>query len=418
MKSRILIYGGTELSAAESFFIVSLTYTLLTRIDAVIVTGGFLYSENLPGAVSTDFCVLQGALKYAAEQKIEVKDCLETWLPDREAENDPQKKRAERFSEGTVKELKGQSAQARRFSMVRGVDVLLTVKGRKHTAMILDFALTINKPALPLAFTGGDSRLFYSDHSDRVKEWFAVEADFAKLLNAERIEDWAPSLKAEAIEHIIIALEKGLEKEAGNEAYYQGLREKLRLEEGSGKMQPVDEISRSEKSAGTGPAARQLRLFLSYSHNDGELKKEFDKQLIALKRSYNISIWQDKNIEGGSEWDESIREELANADIILLLISPDFIASDYIWEVELKYAIEKHNRGEARVIPVFLRKTFTKNQPFEKLQGYISKDKPIASFPAAEREDAFYEVIEALGRDIETWLAKGSNEFTTSMNTS
>lgn len=407
MKSRILIYGGTELSAAESFFIVSLTYALLSRIDAVVVTGGFLYSENLPGAVSTDFCVLQGALKYAAEHKIDVRDCLETWLPDREAENDPQKKKVERFSEGTVKELRGESAQTRRFSMVRGVDALLTVKGKKHTAMILDFALTINKPALPLAFTGGDSRIFYGDHSDRVWEWFGMEADFASLMKTEEIEEWPPSVKTGVINQIIALLERGLEKEASNEAYYQGLQEKLRLEKSAGKKPFAENAGPTEtKNALAGPPAKQLRLFLSYSHNDQELKKEFDKQLIALKRSYNVSIWQDKNIGGGSEWDENIKKELATADIILLLISPDFIASDYIWDVELKYAIEKHARGEAKVIPVFLRKTFTKNQPFEKLQGYISKDKPIASFPVPERENAFYEVIEALGRDIEMWLAK------------
>src|SRR5215510_13303877 len=106
MKRRIAIYGGTELSAAESWFVVSLTYALLSQRDLIIITGGFLYQpKKKPGDISTDFSILQGAIRYANEKGILLKDCLETWLPDPDAESDPQKKDVVRFKEGTVREL-------------------------------------------------------------------------------------------------------------------------------------------------------------------------------------------------------------------------------------------------------------------------------------------------------------------------
>src|SRR5688572_3387961 len=84
MKRRIAIYGGTDLTAAESWFVVSLTLALLSNSDLVVVTGGFLYQPKLPGAISTDFSVLQGAKQYVQERGLKLEDCLETWLPDPE----------------------------------------------------------------------------------------------------------------------------------------------------------------------------------------------------------------------------------------------------------------------------------------------------------------------------------------------
>ena len=386
MKKRIAIYGGTELSAAESWFVVSLTHALLSHKEIIIVTGGFLFwPEELPGAISTDFSVLQGAEKYAIEKGIDLKDCLETWLPDPNVETDTQKKDVVRFKKGVIKELKGESAQARRFSMVRDVDVLITIKGKKHTSTILDFAKNINKPAFPLAFTGGDSHLFWNTNKQLVKEWFEITDDFAKELEIERVESWTPFAKDEIIKKIIKALDKGVEKESFNEKNYKKLQKKFKVDKNSKK---------------------QLSVFLSYSRKDEKLKDLLNKKLFALKRTGKISVWHDKEIEGGSEWEKTIKEELKNADIILLLISPAFIASEYIMKVELQYALEKHELGKSKVIPVFLRKVNTEGMPFEKLQGYISKERPIASFPEKEREKAFLDVVKSFSRDIRKWLKK------------
>jgi hypothetical protein len=230
MKKRIAIYGGTELSAEESRFVESLVHGLLTNGDVVIVTGGFLYwPEKNPGAISTDFSVLQGAQMYAREKSLKLEDVLETWLPDPEVENDPNKKSVVRFREGVVKELKGESAQARRFSMIRDVDALITIKGKKHTSMVLDFALTMNKPAFPLAFTGGDSRDFWNINKGRIKRWFDIDDDFADEMEINSMQEvWNPDKKSEIQKKIITAINRGLETETRNQEHYRNLQEELK----------------------------------------------------------------------------------------------------------------------------------------------------------------------------------------------
>lgn len=404
MKRRIAIYGGTDLTAAESWFVVSLTLALLSNADLVLVTGGFLYQPKLPGAISTDFSVLQGAKQHVQERGLKLEDCLETWLPDPDVENDPQKKNVTRFREGSVKDLKGDSAQARRFAMVRDVDALITIKGKRHTAVVLDFAITINKPALPLPFTGGDSREFWKTHKERVITWFNLQTDFADKLEIEKLESWTPANKKDVINTIILGLDKALEKESLNENYYKQVQKELEADVKPSEGIVESSLRRVPQNTNETTSKKQLKMFLSYAHEDVLLKDELDKHLTALKRSQRISIWQDKNIAGGSDWDETIKEELEQADIILLLISPDFVASEYIWNNELKKALLNHESGRSKIIPIFLRSVVTDGMPFEKLQGYIDIEKPIASFLGAERDNAFREVVKRISNDIDQML--------------
>lgn len=404
MKRRIAIYGGTDLTAAESWFVVSLTLALLSNADLVLVTGGFLYQPKLPGAISTDFSVLQGAKQHVQERGLKLEDCLETWLPDPDVENDPQKKNVTRFREGSVKDLKGDSAQARRFAMVRDVDALITIKGKRHTAVVLDFAITINKPALPLPFTGGDSREFWKTHKERVITWFNLQTDFADKLEIEKLESWTPANKKDVINTIILGLDKALEKESLNENYYKQVQKELEADVKPSEGIVESSLRRVPQNTDETTTKKQLKMFLSYAHEDVLLKDELDKHLTALKRSQRISIWQDKNIAGGSDWDETIKEELEQADIILLLISPDFVASEYIWNNELKKALLNHESGRSKIIPIFLRGVVTDGMPFEKLQGYIDIEKPIASFLGAERDNAFREVVKRISNDIDQML--------------
>jgi TIR domain len=152
---------------------------------------------------------------------------------------------------------------------------------------------------------------------------------------------------------------------------------------------------------------QQLKMFLSYAHEDADLKDQLDLSLVALKRDERISIWQDtNNIKGGDEWNEKIKEGLQNADIILLLISPNFINSEYIWHNELPIAKQKHEQGQTKVIPIFLRDVFADNMWFTMLQGYISLDKPIAAFKDYDRDTALKKVVQGISSDINSWLSK------------
>jgi hypothetical protein len=123
-----------------------------------------------------------------------------------------------------------------------------------------------------------------------------------------------------------------------------------------------------------------ISVFFSYSHKDETTKDKIDISLSALKRSEKIKTWNDRKITPGTEWDDNIKKELENADLILLLISADFLASDYIWNVEIKKAIEKHERKETIVIPIFCRSCDYKEMPFAKIQGLPPDAQPLLSF--------------------------------------
>lgn len=146
-------------------------------------------------------------------------------------------------------------------------------------------------------------------------------------------------------------------------------------------------------------------MFLSYAHKDVDLKDELDVSLIALKRDERVSIWQDTdNIHGGDQWNEKIEEGLQNADIVLLLVSPDFIDSEYIWNKELPIIKQKYDLGKTKVIPIFLRDVFAKNMWFTDIQGYISLDKPIAGFKDYDRDTAFKKVVQGISDVIDNLL--------------
>lgn len=134
----------------------------------------------------------------------------------------------------------------------------------------------------------------------------------------------------------------------------------------------------------------KLRLFISYSHEDEKLKNDLDKHLVMLKRSGKIEVWNDRKLIAGEEWDTGIKKEMHAADIILLLISADFNNSEYIWKEELTHAMDRHEQGTARVIPVILRKCEWQEMPYAKLQALPKGARPVTDF--TDKDDAFTEI--------------------------
>lgn len=150
--------------------------------------------------------------------------------------------------------------------------------------------------------------------------------------------------------------------------------------------------------------AKKLSIFLSYSHEDEAMKTQLDKNLIMLKRSDKVSVWQDRQLMAGMEWDDTIKKELAAADIILLLVSVDFNNSQYIWDKELKVAMERHEKGEARVIPIILRTCDWTGMPYAKLQALPTGAKPINSF--ADKDEAYTDVAKGLRMVVDYLIAQ------------
>lgn len=128
-----------------------------------------------------------------------------------------------------------------------------------------------------------------------------------------------------------------------------------------------------------------LRVFYSYSHRDERMLERLRKHLSMLRRRGLITEWYDRAIEAGSEWRAEISHELEAANIILLLISADFLDSDFCYEEEMKVAVERADRGAAKVIAVMLRPVDGwEDTPFAKLQVVPKDGRPITRWPDTE----------------------------------
>ncbi len=141
-----------------------------------------------------------------------------------------------------------------------------------------------------------------------------------------------------------------------------------------------------------------ISLFYSYSHRDEAFRDELETHLSFLRRSKLIAGWHDRMIGAGDEWKRQIDSQLAAADVILLLVSADFIASDYCWGEEMAKALARHQLGEARVIPVILRPCRWQNTPLGSLQAVPKDGKPVSAWP--NHDEAFDQIATAIERTI------------------
>ncbi len=139
-----------------------------------------------------------------------------------------------------------------------------------------------------------------------------------------------------------------------------------------------------------------VELFYSYAHEDEPLRRELEKHLKLLERQGLLRGWHDRELVAGTDWDREIDERLRSADVILLLVSADFMASDYIWGKELRVAMARHEAGEARVIPVVLRPVDWSAAPFARLQALPKDARPVVSW--ASRDEAFADVARGIRR--------------------
>lgn len=129
-----------------------------------------------------------------------------------------------------------------------------------------------------------------------------------------------------------------------------------------------------------GAPSGAVRVFYSYSHKDEQLRNLLETHLKILQRRGLVSAWHDRMIAAGDEWRDSIDSNLERADIILLLISSDFTASDYCWDQEMRRSLERHKSGEARVVPIILRPVNWEGAPFAELQALPTNARPVTTW--------------------------------------
>jgi len=147
------------------------------------------------------------------------------------------------------------------------------------------------------------------------------------------------------------------------------------------------------------PSTEPIEVFFSYAHKDEHLRDQLANHLSILKWQHIITEWYDREISAGTEWAGKIDAHLNTARIILLLISSDFLASDYCYSIEVTRAMERHAAGEACVIPVILRPVVWQGAPFEKLQALPKNAIPVISW--SDIDEAFTNVAEGIRKVVE-----------------
>ncbi len=141
-------------------------------------------------------------------------------------------------------------------------------------------------------------------------------------------------------------------------------------------------------------------IFFCYAHEDEALLNKLKSHLRPLQRQGEIDVWHDRDISAGSEWELEIKKHLNEANIILLLVSPD-----YVYSIEMKQALERHQRGEAKVIPIILRHVHWRGI-LGNLQALPTDAKPVKSWP--DVDEAFFDVTEGIRTVVEELRVKSN----------
>ncbi|MEH2069827.1 MAG: TIR domain-containing protein [Nostoc sp.] len=150
----------------------------------------------------------------------------------------------------------------------------------------------------------------------------------------------------------------------------------------------------------SGVVDEALKVFFCYSREDEPLQDELVRHLAHLINLRSITIWYDRLIEPGSNWQNEIEDRLRTADIVLLLVSADFLASNYCYNIEMSIALDRHNRGEVCVIPVILRHCDWKYQPLSNLQALPKNGKPVICKDCL-KDDSLTDVAKGIRRVVE-----------------
>jgi hypothetical protein len=140
--------------------------------------------------------------------------------------------------------------------------------------------------------------------------------------------------------------------------------------------------------------SQPIRVFISYSHSDEAFRARLTTSLAMMARQNLIESWHDRRITAGQEWRAEIQSEFERADVILLLFSPDFIFSQYCYDVEATRALVRHSKGECVVIPIIIRPCEWLETPFGELQALPRDGRPVSKW--ADPDEAFLDVARGI----------------------
>jgi hypothetical protein len=148
-----------------------------------------------------------------------------------------------------------------------------------------------------------------------------------------------------------------------------------------------------------------VTIFCGYARKDRKWLNRIKSHLSLQQRQGIIEVWDDGHISPGTDWEMEIKEHLNTAQIILLLVSSDFMASSYCYDVEMQRALERHERGQARVIPIILRSVDWQGAPFGKLQALPTDGKPVTGPSWHDLDTALCDVASGIREVVEQLMA-------------
>ncbi len=143
--------------------------------------------------------------------------------------------------------------------------------------------------------------------------------------------------------------------------------------------------------------SQRTNVFISYSHNDAKWLKRLLVHLKPLVRQGSIKLWSDEKIQPGSEWREEIRDAIGQAKVAVLLVSADFLASEFIVNNELPPLLTAAKNEYAIILPVIVSPCrFKQTASISKFQAVNSPNNPLNAIPEAEQEEIFVKVADAI----------------------
>ncbi|MFH1680843.1 MAG: hypothetical protein ABIH26_09395 [Candidatus Eisenbacteria bacterium] len=203
---RLTVSGGSVLSDRSKSFCAALGEALAGQAGLVVVTGGLRALTASPEEPAAEWLALNAMTRELDRRGIPPEERVETLLPGRDWEG------ADRFRIGRVVVLRNRSPQSRRFSLVSSTDATLTIEGGRGTAQVIDLALAIEKPVLPLPFTGGASRKRWDENREQIMHWFGMDEEAAGRFEAASPSEMSHAerkdLAEEALRFLIPALRR------------------------------------------------------------------------------------------------------------------------------------------------------------------------------------------------------------------
>ncbi len=174
-------------------------------------------------------------------------------------------------------------------------------------------------------------------------------------------------------------------------------------------MKSVKAIDRKSNIMDTGK--KEVKIFISYAHEDEKIKDELvGTHLKAIQNHYFDSLvaWTDAEIKPGSNWDNKIKKEIEGADIIIFLITPNFLASDYIMNTEMKNALERFKEKKQIIVPVYIEGVAKALLPFKDKQ-YLPSGTPLKKW--RDKNDAWIKIQESIIKLIDDVKAGNTAEY-------